>query len=112
MEAKAQTKYLMLTARKARQVADEIREKSVDEALNFLLGMRNKKKAILPLEKTLKSAVANFAVNQPNVDTEKLFVKAIFVDSGPSYKRIRARAQGRAMRRLKRTSHLTIVISD
>ncbi|MFH0921711.1 MAG: 50S ribosomal protein L22 [Fibrobacterota bacterium] len=112
MQAKAQTKYMMLTPRKARQVADEIRAKSVEEALNFLIAMRNKKKAVIIVEKTLKSAVANFAVVQPNVDTEKLFVKEVFVDSGPSYKRIRARAQGRAMRRLKRTSHLTIVISD
>jgi large subunit ribosomal protein L22 len=112
MQAKAQTKYMMLTARKCRQVADEIRNKTVDEALNFLIAMRNKKKAVSPVEKMLKSAVANFAVVQPNVDTEKLFIKEVFVDAGPSAKRIRARAQGRAMRRLKRTSHITIVISD
>ena len=112
MESKAELKYIQLTARKARQVADTLRTKPVDQALFFLAGMKNKKKAIEPMEKTLKSAVANFAVAHPSVDTEKLFIKQIFVNEGPTQKRIRARAQGRAMRRLKRSCHLTIVISD
>jgi large subunit ribosomal protein L22 len=112
MEKRAQQKYIMIGPRKARRVADQIRTKTVDYALFFLGAMRNRQKAVDPIEKTLKSAVANFAVEQPNIDTEKLFVKEILVDCGPVQKRIRPRAQGRAYRRLKRTSHITIVISD
>ena len=112
MESKAELKWVFLTPRKARQVADEIRRKTVDQALFFLAGMRNKKKAVMPLEKLVKSALANFSVKNPNIDAEKLFVKELLVNPGPSHKRIRARAQGRAYRRLKRTCHFKVVISD
>jgi len=112
MQAKAKLNHMMMSARKVRQVADELREKTVDQALNFLTVMRDRKKAALPLEKILKSAVANMATVSPNVDTEKVFVKEVCVDSASSFKRIRARAQGRAYRRLKRTCHISIVISD
>lgn len=112
MDAKAELKWVFITPRKARQVADEIRNKSVDQALFFLTGMRNKKKAISPLEKLVKSVLANFSVKNPNVDAEKLFIKELMVNPGPMHKRIRPRAQGRAFRRLKRTSHIKIVISD
>jgi large subunit ribosomal protein L22 len=112
MEAKAELKFIMISPRKVRLVADEIRKKSVDEALFFLTAMRNRKKAIVPVEITLKSAVANFTVMNPNIDTEKLYVSEITVNGGPAHKRLRARAQGRAVRRLKRTSHIKIVLSD
>jgi len=112
MEAKAKLNNMMMSARKVRQIVDEIREKTVDEALNFLTVMRDRKKAAGPVEKILKSAVANMATVSPNVDTEKVFIKEICVDSAASYKRIRARAQGRAYRRLKRSCHISIVISD
>lgn len=112
MEAKAKLNYLLMTARKVRQVADAVRDKNVDEALNMLAALRQRKKAATPIEKTLKSAVANMALSHPAVDTEKVFIKSITVDSASSYKRIRARAQGRAYRRLKRSSHITVVISD
>jgi large subunit ribosomal protein L22 len=112
MEAKAELRYTMISPRKVRIVADEIRKKTVDEALIFLTAMRNRKKAIVPVEKTLKSAVANFSVVNPNLNTEQVYIKEIAINPGPAQKRIRARAQGRAMRRLKRTSHIKIVLSD
>ena len=112
MEKKALLKYTKIGPRKARRIADQIRKKTVDQALFFLGAMKNRQKAIEPIEKTIKSAVANLAVEQPNIDTEKLFVKEVLVDGGPMQKRIRPRAQGRAYSRLKRTSHITIIISD
>lgn len=112
MEASAKLKYLLMSARKVRQVANEIRNKSVDEALSFLAALGGMKRAISPIEKTLKSAVANFVQKNAKAQTEKLIIKELFIDSGSSQKRIRARAKGSAYRRLKRSSHITIVISD
>jgi len=112
MESRAKLNRLLMSARKVRQVADEIRAKSVDDALSFLAALNGMKRAIEPLEKTVKSAVANFMQASPNAQTDKLVIKELFVDSASSQKRIRARAKGSAYRRLKRSSHITVVISD
>jgi len=112
MESKAELKYFMMTPRKVRLVASEIMNKTVDQALFFLIGMRNKKKSVEPLEKLVKSALANFSVKNKSVDAERLYIKELCVNAGPVHKRIRARAQGRAFRRLKRTCHIRIVLSD
>lgn len=112
MEAKAKSSYAMISPLKVRLIADEIRNQPIDYALSFLTAMKNRKKAVEFVEKTLKSAIANFSVSNPDADTENLFVKEISVDGGPVHKRIRPRAQGRAFRRLKRTSHITVVLSN
>ena len=112
MEARAKLMYMPSSARKVRLLADLVRRKPVDAVLAMLVSLKNRKKSVEFVEKTLKSAIANLAEKNPQLDTEKLVIKEIFVDAGPAAKRIRARAQGRAMRRLKRTSHLTVVVSD
>jgi len=87
-------------------VVDLIRGKDVEEAATIL--RLTKKAAAKPLEKLLKSAVANAENRDDNVDVGKLFVKEAYVDAGPSLKRIRANTMGRAFRILKRQSHITI----
>ncbi|MCX6090904.1 MAG: 50S ribosomal protein L22 [Atribacterota bacterium] len=109
METKATAKYIRISPRKARQVADVIRGKKANEAL-AMLKFLSKKSASL-LYKVLKSAVAN-AENNWNVDGDDLIVSQAYVDQGPTLKRIRPRAMGRAFVILKRTSHLTIAVSD
>lgn len=112
MESKACAKFVRIGPKKTRILADEIRGKSVDECLFLLATLKNKQKSAEIIEKILKSAVANFVQKNENADVESLFVKKIFVDGGPTLKRIRARAQGRAARILKRTSHINIVVSN
>jgi len=87
-------------------VADLIRGRDVQEAANIL--QLTRKTAARHLEKLLKSAVANAENRESAVDVDRLFVKEIFVDGGPSLKRIRPAPMGRAFRILKRTSHVTI----
>lgn len=109
MEAKAKASHQRLTPRKARLVADLVRNKDVEEALN-ILKFTNKKSAPL-IEKVLRAAVAN-AVNNFEMDKETLYVSTILIDAGPFMKRIKPRAKGRADRILKKTSHITIVVSE
>ncbi len=112
MEAKASAKFVRIGPKKTRILADELRNKSVDEALFLLATLKNKQKSAEIVGKILKSAVANFMQLNHDADTNSLYVKEIFVDGGPVLKRIRARAQGRAARILKRTSHINIVVSN
>ena len=105
MVAKASLKSLRCAPQKVRLVADLIRGKQVEEALNILLFAE--KKSAKPLEKLLRSAVAN-ADQRGGVDIDNLYVGAILVDGGPTMKRFRPRAMGRAAPILKRTSHVTI----
>ena len=93
-----------------RQVLDTVRGKNVNEALSTLAFMN--KKAAFTISKTIKSAVANMQDRGESFDDEKLFIKTAFVDGGPPMKRWRAAAMGRGVPILKRTSHLTITISD
>ena len=109
MEAIAKHRFARTSAQKARLVADQVRGLPVDRALN-LLAFSPKKAAEL-IKKVLESAVANAEHNE-GADIDTLKVKTIMVDEGPSLKRIRARAKGRADRILKRTSHITVVVSD
>ncbi len=109
MEAKAILKYTRISPRKVGLVLDLIRNKPVDLAMGIL--KHTPKAACEDLEKLLKSAIAN-AENNYNMDRSKLYVAECLVTPGPILKRIRPRAQGRAFRILKRTSHITIVVKE
>ncbi len=109
MEAKAVVKHVRISPQKARLVVDLIRGKKVEDA-DAKLGFTDKKAAGI-VRKVLKSAMANAAQN-PNIDENILYVREIFVDQGPSLKRWRARAQGRAASIRKRTSHITVILDE
>ena len=110
MNAKAIKKFSRQSPRKVRLLADLIRGKGVDSALNIL--HFSKKKASMDLEKTVRSAIANLVnLEGGGIDPESLFVKEVYVDGGPSAKRFRPRAMGRATRILKRTAHMTVVVA-
>ena len=108
MEAIAKHRYARTSAQKARLVADQVRGLSVDKALNILTF--SPKKAAVLVKKVLESAIANAEHNE-GADIDALRVATIMVDEGPSMKRIRPRAKGRADRILKRTAHITVVVS-
>lgn len=108
MEAKAILKYTRISPRKVEIILDLIRNKPVDLAMGIL--KNTPKAACEDLAKLLKSAVANAEVKEMN--TANLYVSECFVCPGPILKRIRPRAQGRAFRILKRTSHVTIVVKE
>ena len=109
MQAMAKHRHARLSAQKGRLVADQIRGLPVEDALNILT-FSNKKGAAL-VKKVLDSAIANAEHNE-GADIDELKVAAICVDEGPTMKRIRARAKGRATRILKRTSHITVTVAD
>ena len=108
-QAKAIARTVRIAPRKVRLVVDLIRGKQVGEAVAIL---RHTPKAASPVvEKVLKSAVAN-AEHNYELDINNLVVSEIFVDEGPTLKRFRPRAKGRASAINKRTSHITIVVSE
>lgn len=109
MEAKALTRNRRISPQKARLVADLVRGKSVEEAMMTLRFMP--KKAARILRKVIESALSNASQNEA-IDVDTLYVKRIIIDGGPMMKRIRARAQGRATRILKRSSHITVVLDE
>ena len=109
MEAKARQTNIKMTARKLRRVINEVRGKAVNDALDMLPFMPYF--AARVVEKNLKEAAAN-AFEQAGVKSDALKVSEIFADESVTYKRGKPRAQGRIYRRLKRTSHLTIKVSD
>lgn len=109
MQALAKLRHARLSAQKGRLVADQIRGLPVEQALN-VLAFSNKKGAVL-IKKVLDSAIAN-AENNEGADIDELKVSTVCVDEGPTMKRIRARAKGRAARILKRTSHITVTVAD
>ncbi len=102
---KAKLRYLRIAPRKVRLVADMIRGKHVEEALNIL--QFTEKSSSQPLAKLLKSAVAN-ADQMEGVNIDRLFIKTLMVDGGPMMKRFMPRAMGRATPVRKRTSHVTL----
>ncbi len=110
MESVAIAKHLRQSPKKMRQVLNEVRGKNVNEAMMILEFMN--KKAAFNILKTLKSAMSNMSNNFDNHDFDKMYIKTAYVDEGPVMKRWRAAAMGRAVQILKRTSHLTLVISD
>lgn len=109
MRAKAQTRFIRQSPYKMRRVLDLVRGLPVEEA-EHLLRLTNRA-AARPIAKTLHSAVAN-AEHNLALDAEELVVSEAYVDEGPTLRRYRPRARGRATRINKRTSHVTIVVSD
>src|SRR4051794_39607363 len=112
MESTAKLRYLRITPRKVRVVADLIRGKNVNAALAQLAYVE--KRAAEPVAKLLRSAVANAeqAAKDQNLDVDRLTVKELMVDQGPSLRRFMPRAMGRAFKVLKKTSHISLTISD
>ena len=109
MEIKAVAKYIRLSPQKARLVADVVRGMGVEDTLTTLRFMPKKGAGII--RKVLASAIAN-ADQVDTVDVDTLYVKQILIDGGPMLKRFSPRAQGRANRILKRSSHITVVVDE
>lgn len=109
MEAIAVAKHIRISSRKVRLIMDQIRGKRVEEALH-LLSFATQKSAFI-VKKLVNSAVAN-AVHNANMDADKLYVKRAFADEGPTMKRFRPRAMGRATKIRKRSSHLTVILDE
>jgi large subunit ribosomal protein L22 len=109
MQAKAVVKYVRISPRKVRQVVNLIRGKKVSDALAILKFTPHG--STVPVTKVLKSAVANAEHNLELV-ADNLFVNEVFVNEGPTLKRIKARAMGRADQIRKRTSHITVVVGE
>ncbi len=110
MEVKAIAKYQRVSAQKARLVADLVRGKNVEDALN-LLRFTQKKSAGL-IYKVVHSAMSNAMNNSSGMDVDSMYVKEVLVNEGPTWKRFMPRSQGRANSILKRTSHITVVLSE
>lgn len=109
MKAKAVEKFIRISPRKLRYVADIIRAKRVDDAVDLLTFTT--KKAALIIRKAVQSAAANATENH-KMNEDDLVVEKIFINEGPILKRFRPRARGRATKIRKRTSHLTVIVSD
>ena len=109
MQALAIHKFARISAQKGRLVADQIRGLPVGRALDVLT-YSNKKAAVL-VKKVLESAIANAEHNE-GADIDELKVASVYVNEGPTMKRIKTRAKGRADRILKRSSHITVVVAD
>lgn len=112
MEAKAIEKYIRISPRKVKWVIDIVRKKPVDEAIGILSLTPNR--AAVYVKKAIQSASANATENfkEYKVAEDDLVIKEIFVTEGPTLKRFKPRARGRADRVLKRTSHITVLVSD
>lgn len=109
MEVAAKLSGARLSAQKARLVADQIRGKGVEDALD-ILAFSTKKGAEI-IKKVLESAIANAEHNE-GADVDELKVSTIYVNEGTSLKRIKPRAKGRADRIVKRTCHITVKVAD
>jgi len=109
MEVLAKLSYTRISPQKCRLVADQIRGKSVESALQLLTF--SPKKAAAVIKKVLESAIANAEHNE-GADIDELTVSKIFVDQGPTLRRWRARAKGRVNHILKPTSHITVTVAD
>ncbi|MFN3603987.1 MAG: 50S ribosomal protein L22 [Leptonema sp. (in: bacteria)] len=110
MEAKAVSNFLMISPRKLRLVANEVRGYLVEDAISILNAMP--KKGAKYLKKIILSASSNYKNLNKNFDSNKMYIKKLYVDQGTVLKRFRPRARGRAFMRLKRTSKVTVVISE
>ncbi len=109
METRAAARFIRISPRKIRLIMDQVRGKRAEEALNMLAFAPQKGARIL--NKLIQSAVSN-AEQDTNVDVDALYIKRIYADEGPTIKRWRPRAQGRATRIRKRTSHLTVILDE
>jgi large subunit ribosomal protein L22 len=108
-EVRAQAKYVRMSPRKARLVAEHIRGRSVPEARAVLAFTSREAAGVL--QKVLQSAVSNAEANH-GIAEDRLYVKTTYVDGGPVMKRWRARARGRVARNRKRTSHITVTLAE
>ena len=109
MEVIAKHRYARISPQKVRLIADQIRGLPIDKALDTLNFGVTKSSDLM--KKVLESAIANAEHNE-GADIDELHVSKVFVDAGPTMKRIQPRAKGRANRILKRTSHITVCVSD
>lgn len=109
MEIRAAAKYVRISPRKIRLIINQVRGKKVGDALNVLSFAPQKGARIL--KKLVNSAVANAEENS-GVDVDSLYIKRIYADEGPTLKRWRPRARGRATRIRKRVSHLTVILDE
>ncbi len=109
MEVAAKLKFARISPQKCRLVADQVRGKPVEQALQILAF--SPKKAAGIVKKVLESAIANAEHNE-GADIDDLKVSSIFVDEGPTMRRWKARAKGRVNHILKRTSHVTVMVGD
>jgi large subunit ribosomal protein L22 len=109
LEAKAVEKYVRMSPRKIRYVVDMIKSKTIEDAVDIL--SLTPKKAATIVKKAIQSAVANATENH-KMKEEDLFISKILVNEGPTLKRFRPRARGRATRIRKRTSHLSVYVSN
>jgi large subunit ribosomal protein L22 len=108
--AKAEARYVRVSAQKARLVIDLIRGQQAGDAINILKGVN---KRIAPaVEKVLRSAIANAENKSEDVDVDKLFVTEAYVNEGPRQKRIRPAPMGRAYRYQRRTSHIVVRVGE
>ena len=108
-EVKAVLKFVRISPQKVRKLVYSIKGKPAEAAIDMLKFMPQKGAAIV--EKVVRSAVANAEQNH-NMDIDSLIVKNVVADQGPTLKRFRARARGRGTRILKRTAHITVVLSE
>ena len=109
MEAKATAKYVRVSPRKAGQICDLVRGKNVDEAL-AIVKFTPKASSVI-IEKLLKSAIAN-AENNNGMNRDNLYIAECYANKGPTMKRVKPRAQGRAYRIEKRMSNITVVLDE
>jgi len=110
MEAKAEARYLRVSAQKARLVVDMIRGQKAEAAV---VTLRTVNKRIAPaVEKVLKSAIANAQNQNENVDVDNLFVSEAYVNEGPRMKRVRPAPMGRAYRYQRRMSHIVVKVAE
>jgi large subunit ribosomal protein L22 len=109
METKAVAKFIRVSPRKTRLVADNIRGLAVETAMNILRFTPSKPASIL--YGVVRSALAN-AEQLPGINVDKMVVKTVLVNEGPSWKRFMPRAQGRATPIIKRTSHITVILAE
>lgn len=109
METSATLRHARLSPQKARLVADQLRGLPVERAIEILTF--SKPKATFLLKKVLESAIANAEHNE-GADVDELCVGVVSIDQGPTFRRFRARARGRASRITKRTSHITVTVTD
>ena len=110
MEARAEARYIRMSAQKVRLVIDLIRGRKAGEAITIL---RTTNKKIAPtVEKVLRSAIANAANKSERVDVDKLYVSEAYVNEGPRMKRIRPAPMGRAYRYQRRISHISVSVAE
>lgn len=114
MESTATLRYVRVSARKARLVADLVRGKDVSEVIEMLSFVERKTAPVI--RKLVESAVANAEQaarrDQQDLDLDTLYIKSVLVDQGPNLRRFRPRAQGRAGKILKKTSHITVQLAS